>query len=131
MTLRDETMNDMTDQQLLEQVLGGGPSAALETLFTRHSALVKGTCLRVLENSHDVDDAIQSVFLAFARQAASIRNRQNLGGWFYGTALRCAHQLKRKLAIRHRHEAEWQKEYMHAQPKSEATWEELRSVLDL
>jgi RNA polymerase sigma factor (sigma-70 family) len=79
-----------TDGQLMERFVSGldaGSEAAFAALVERHKAMVLRVCRSVLR---DPDDAFQATFLVLARRAGSIRERDSLGPWLYGVALRVA-----------------------------------------
>ncbi len=89
----------LADGQLLECFLTRRDESAFEALLQRHGPMVWGVCRRVLRHTHDAEDAFQATFLVFARKAASIRQRESVGNWLYGTAHRAALEVK---AARHR-----------------------------
>jgi RNA polymerase sigma factor (sigma-70 family) len=76
----------ITDGQLLESFLTRREEVAFELLVRRHGPMVLGVCRRVLRNAHDAEDAFQATFLVLFHKAASLRSRDNLGGWLYGVA---------------------------------------------
>ena len=85
------TCAGLTDGQLLERFMAGRDEAgdlAFEALVTRHGPMVMRVCRNVLDDPHDVHDAFQAVFLVLARRANAIRNRQSVGSWLYGVAVR-------------------------------------------
>jgi RNA polymerase sigma factor (sigma-70 family) len=85
------TCAGMTDGQLLERFLAGRDEAgdlAFEALAVRHGPMVMRVCRNVLDDPHDVHDAFQAVFLVLARRANAIRNRQSVGSWLHGVAVR-------------------------------------------
>jgi RNA polymerase sigma factor (sigma-70 family) len=87
------TCAGMTDGQLLERFLAGrddGGELAFEALVTRHGPMVMRTCRNLLDDPHDVHDAFQAVFLVLARRSGAIRDRDSIGGWLYGVAVRVA-----------------------------------------
>jgi RNA polymerase sigma factor (sigma-70 family) len=88
------TCAGMSDGQLLERFLAGRDEAgdlAFEALAARHGPMVMRVCRNVLDDPHDVHDAFQAVFLVLARRATAIRDRQSVGSWLHGVAMRvCA-----------------------------------------
>jgi RNA polymerase sigma factor (sigma-70 family) len=85
------TCAGLTDGQLLERFLAGRDQAgelAFEALVERHGPMVLRVCRNGLDEPPDVHDAFQAVFLVLARRACSIRDRQSVGSWLYGVALR-------------------------------------------
>ncbi len=87
----------MSDAQLLEQFMLGGADAgelAFEVLMSRHGPLVERVCSNMLDDPHDIHDAIQAVFLVLARRSAAIRRRDSIGSWLYGVAVRVAARVR-------------------------------------
>ena len=97
----------LEDGPLLERfasVGGDAAEVAFATLVARHGPMVRRVCLRVLDDSHDADDAFQATFLVLARKARAIRQPDRLANWLYGTAHRASRRLRADLARRRRHE---------------------------
>ena len=92
-----------TDSELLMQFAEDRDSAAFQTLVERHAGLVQTVCRRVLNNSHDVEDAFQATFLVLASNAASIRCRDSVVSWLFKVAHRTA---VRAAMNRHTHKTE-------------------------
>jgi polysaccharide export outer membrane protein len=98
------TCAGLTDGQLLERFMAGQNEPgdlAFETLVTRHGPMVMRVCRNVLDDPHDVHDAYQAVFLVLARRANAIRNRQAIGSWLYGVAVRVSARAKVTAIRRH------------------------------
>src|SRR5205807_2694327 len=81
---------EATDRHLLECFVTHRYEGAFEALVRRHGPLVLGVCRRVLNDTHDAEDAFQATFLVLARKAASIRKQEAVGSWLYGVAYRIA-----------------------------------------
>lgn len=96
--------HSVSDAQLLDAFLAGSDEAAFASLVKRHGPMVLGVCRRVLRNAHDAEDAFQATFLVLFRKAARIGDRELLGNWLYGVAVRAA--LKMKSADNARRERE-------------------------
>jgi RND family efflux transporter MFP subunit len=79
-----------SDAQLLDRFAANRDEAAFELLLWRHARLVFGVCLRVLHDLHDAEDAFQATFLALARHAGRIAQREAVAGWLHKVAYRVA-----------------------------------------
>ena len=98
------TCAGLSDGQLLGRFLAGRDEAgelAFEVLVKRHGPMVQAVCRQVLDEPIDVHDAWQAVFLVLARRAVAIRNRESLGSWLHGVAVRVAAKA-RVCAVRRR-----------------------------
>jgi RNA polymerase sigma factor (sigma-70 family) len=109
--------------------------AAFTELMRRHGPMVLRTCRRLLGRGPDAEDAFQATFVLLARQAAQLRReaagRRSLGGWLHRVAYRTAANVLRR-AIRRR-VYERQASVMtqpDPDPSAEATWNEVRPILD-
>jgi RNA polymerase sigma factor (sigma-70 family) len=98
------------DHQLLERFLLGRDEFAEATfaaLVARHGPMVLKLCrsiLRDLRDPRDADDAFQATFMLLAAKAGRVGNRELLGNWLYGVALRTAMKSRSRAARRRRHE---------------------------
>src|SRR5258707_1072417 len=77
------------DDVLLDRFVTRRDGAAFEALVRRHGPRVLAVCRRLLPPD-DADDAFQATFLHLLRQAATVRERQNLRGWLLTVAHRVA-----------------------------------------
>ena len=98
----------MSEGQLLARFVETKDEAAFEALVSRFGPMVLGVCRQVLNDSHAADDAFQATFLVLVRRAKSIRDRDLLGNWLYGVALKVARRSRADRAKRTVREAEVQ-----------------------
>ena len=87
---RDGTLTGMSDRQVLERFVEHRDETAFEAILYRHGAMVRNVCKQMLFDPHDVDDAVQAVFLVLVRRARFIRIEGSLGPWLYAVAGRVA-----------------------------------------
>jgi RNA polymerase sigma factor (sigma-70 family) len=126
--LASETLNELSDEELLEQFIGQGKDAAFEAIVRRHGSMVYRVCWRVLRQTQDAEDAFQATFLLLAKNAGSIRKRAALASWLHGVAGRSAIKTQTQSAARRRHEKSLPA--ISSVSTNETTWTELRSLLD-
>lgn len=100
------TVSGMSEGQLLTRFVEKGDEAAFESLVGRFGPMVMGVCRRWIDDPHVVDDAFQATFLVLVRRAGSIRDRDLLGNWIYGVALRVAKKSRADLVRRRSRENE-------------------------
>jgi RNA polymerase sigma factor (sigma-70 family) len=89
----------MTDsQQLLDQFVRSGSDLAFRELVARYVDLVYSTAFRLVDgNAHQAQDVAQEVFVDLARQAPSLPNDVQLGGWLHRhTCFVASHFLRRE-----------------------------------
>jgi RNA polymerase sigma factor (sigma-70 family) len=93
----------LTDAQLLERFVSGHDEtkeAAFEGLVLRHGSMVFDICRKILDNTHDAQDAFLATFLILATRARSIIRRGSVGSWLHGVALRVARRARSDAARR-------------------------------
>jgi RNA polymerase sigma factor (sigma-70 family) len=93
----DGTCTGVKDEQLLARFLAGRDESgeqAFQVLVTRHGPMVVSVCRKILDDPADVHDAFQAVFMVLANRAGSIRNRESIGSWLYGVAIRVASRVR-------------------------------------
>jgi RNA polymerase sigma factor (sigma-70 family) len=118
-----------TDGELLERFARQGDQRAFEALMQQHGPMVWGLCRRLLDDPQDAEDAFQATFLVLVRKAGALRQPELLANWLYGVACRTARRARADASRRRLHERETAK--MPAlEPTDDATWQELRPVLD-
>jgi RNA polymerase sigma factor (sigma-70 family) len=88
-----------SDRQLIARFLQHREQFALDQLICRHSEMVMKVCRKMLEQSHDADDAFQATFLVFARKIRTVQDRSSVAGWLYEVAIRNCLQIRQR---RHR-----------------------------
>jgi RNA polymerase sigma factor (sigma-70 family) len=120
----------MTDGQLLESFITQHDEAAFAALVRRHGPMVLGVCRRVLHDSHDAEDAFQATFLVLVRKAASIRQRELVGNWLYGTAYRAALETRAANASGRARERPMREIPEREAPAENEGWQDLRPLLD-
>ena len=92
----DAGVPDVTDVDLITRYSRTHDQSAFELILWRHGAMVLRVCRDVSGTEHDAEDAFQATFLALARKAASIRNRESLGAWLYRIAHHAALRARRQ-----------------------------------
>ena len=120
---------ELTDVQLLERFTASHDESAFEALVRRHGRVIRSVCQRVLNNTHDADDAFQATFLVLIRKAESIREGQALESWLCGVAYRVALKAKAAKARRGVVDANLAESSGSATPSS-LERQELREALD-
>jgi RNA polymerase sigma factor (sigma-70 family) len=117
------------DGRLLEQFVIDRDEAAFAVLVQRHGRMVYGVCMRVLRNTHDVEDAFQATFMILARRAASILPRENVANWLHGVAYRTALKARMLMAKRGNKERELRGRSALQTPE-ERLWQDVLPLLD-
>ncbi len=87
------TCAGLSDGELIERFRGNrdeGGERAFEALVSRHGPMVLGVCRNILTDPTELEDAFQATFLVLARRADAIRNRDSVGSWLYGVAIKVA-----------------------------------------
>lgn len=92
----------VADAELLAQYRSARTDEAFAQMVARHHGMVYRTCLRLLGNSADAEDATQAVFLVLAQRADTIRDL--LAGWLHKVARDVAIELLRSRERRVRRE---------------------------
>jgi RNA polymerase sigma factor (sigma-70 family) len=119
------------DGSLLARFAATGDDGAFAALVQRHGAMVRGVCLRVLNNGADADDAFQATFLVLARRAARLGSG-SVRNWLWGVAYRVACRARATSARRRHHEERAGRPQAEAVsfPEVGAEWAEVRLLLD-
>jgi RNA polymerase sigma factor (sigma-70 family) len=83
----------------------------------------------MLGHVHDAEDAFQATFLVLARRARSVRKPEALSAWLYGTAVRVCRKASAKRRDSHPPQVV-ANPVSGDDPFAEASWKEVRGVLD-
>src|SRR5262245_30104113 len=124
-----------SDHDLLAAYESERGQAAFTELMRRHGPMVLRTCRRVLGRGPDAEDAFQATFVLLARKAGQLRREVAgplaLGGWLHRVAYQTALDVLAKLTRRRVHERQASPmNYPDPDPVTEATWNEVRPILD-
>jgi len=92
----------MTDRRLLQQYASSRSKEAFAQLVHRHAGMVYSTCLRMLGEQSEAEQATQATFLILSRKAQHLATRNSVAGWLYTTAYRVACRAKRAAARQRR-----------------------------
>jgi RNA polymerase sigma factor (sigma-70 family) len=93
----------LSDAELLERFAAvdeGAAGAAFEAIVARHGPMVLRVCRRALRDAHAAEDAFQATFLVLARRARALGERELLGNWLHGVALRTSRKARLAAARR-------------------------------
>jgi RNA polymerase sigma factor (sigma-70 family) len=96
---------EKTDAGLLADFVDRGDSGAFEDIVDHHSRAVYATCLSVLKDRHEAEDAAQATFLVLVKKASSLR-KTVLAGWLFLTANNVARNALKAKIRRARREKE-------------------------
>ncbi len=94
------TVSGLSEAQLLSRFIDSRDQSAFEAIVSRFGPMVQGVCRKLIDDPHMADDAFQATFLVLVKRAATIRDRELLGNWLYGVALRVARKARCDLARR-------------------------------
>jgi RNA polymerase sigma factor (sigma-70 family) len=125
----EPALRPLSDGELLERFTVGKDRAALEVLVRRHGQLVAAACRQVLSDPAEVDDAFQATFLTLVLRGGSIRKKEAVGSWLYGTAHRVAVQARANTRRRQRREAEAARLTVREAAAPDPSWREAVGVL--
>lgn len=125
-------MREKSDAELLRHFVHERVDAAFAEVVKRHVGLVYAVARRqVGGDAHLAQDVTQRVFTDLARKAASLAEREVLGGWLFRSAQFAASDVVR--AERRRRAREVEAQIMHETnqaPAAAGEWEKLRPMLD-
>jgi RNA polymerase sigma-70 factor (ECF subfamily) len=87
----------MTEAEVLERFVTENDPDAFRVLVDRHGPMVLGVCRSIVRAQHDAEDAFQNTFLALARYAGKIKQRESIAPWLHRVAVRTAQRARRRL----------------------------------
>lgn len=73
-----------------------GEKWAQEALFRRHARMVNGLAYRLLGRDNELDDLVQTAFMAAFRDLDRLAEPQAFGSWLSSIVVRTAHKLLRR-----------------------------------
>lgn len=79
-------MQQKTDTELVGAYADSKDESAFEELVNRHKHMVYRTCLRMLRDPHEAEDAAQAVFVVLANKAFQVQRYGNPGAWLHRVA---------------------------------------------
>jgi RNA polymerase sigma factor (sigma-70 family) len=127
-TLAGGEAEALPDGDLLARFAARREEAAFAALVQRHGPMVFGVCRRVLNSSHDAEDAWQATFLILARKAGTVRKQGSVASWLHGVALRVSSKVREREG--RRAQAALPDDLPAEAAGDELTWGEVRRVLD-
>jgi RNA polymerase sigma-70 factor, ECF subfamily len=80
-TSQRQSLEAMTDTELLERIARRRSSEAFEELYRRHASAVTAIARRFSGDSHGADEATQSTFLKLWQCAGELDTRNRLRAW--------------------------------------------------
>jgi len=87
----------MTDSKILTELIKGNAEDVFEELFNLHRGMVYSVCLRILNDQHLAEDAMQKTFLLLFQKTETLTNKVNLPGWLHRAAVLISKNIKRSL----------------------------------
>ncbi len=90
---RTDDLALLADEELLRRYRDARGADAFTAMVRRHQPMVLRTCLRLVRNQHDAEDAAQSVFLVLAERPEVVS--RSLAGWLHGLARAAVSELCR------------------------------------
>ena len=123
-------MRDKSDHELIREFADDRSDPAFAELVRRHVDHVYSAALRMVRDAHLAEDVSQAVFLALARGAKGLREREVLSGWLHQTTRHVSAQLVRCEVRRRLREQERYQMDASQGNEGEARWGEIEPHLD-
>jgi len=98
MTTSNDRMNQVDDNQLIDQVLGGDRSA-FAILVNRHKNMVYSIALRISQNREDAEEVAQDTFMKAYSSLNSFEKKSKFSTWLYRIVYNAAITKTRKKKI--------------------------------
>lgn len=124
--------DEFTDQYLLAQFCNHQDSKAFQTIVARYAPMLVGVCTRLLNNTHDAQDACQTTFVVLAQKAHTLDASSSLGNWLYGVAIRTAKKMKTSEYRRKQREESYAETHTmtHDDLSKEKNWQQFKDSID-
>jgi RNA polymerase sigma factor (sigma-70 family) len=121
-----------TDFELIREYAETNAGEAFAELAARHQQMVYRTCLRLLANAQDAEDAAQAVFIVLAKKAGRLAREGALGGWLHNVARRVVLDLlkRRRRQEERRRKLAMESETADGAEKSEAAKQDVLAHVD-
>ena len=126
--MNETDINKLDDNFLLERIKSGDEEA-LDQVIQQHKNMVYATCLRLLKNTADAEDATQATFLILYKKCHKLKKGTVLGGWLYRTAGYVAKQSIRN-SVRRKKREEKATIVSDQEDEVEKVWQDLEPELD-
>jgi RNA polymerase sigma factor (sigma-70 family) len=94
------------DEELVRRYVESRDETTFAALIRRYGPAVLRVCFRVLQRSHDAEDAFQATFLVLAQEAESLRRQASVGAWLYEVAYHVALRARRRMARQRQREGQ-------------------------
>jgi RNA polymerase sigma factor (sigma-70 family) len=115
------------DLDLVRRYAATQDAEALAAIIHRHQSMVYGTCMRILGNNADAEDAAQECFLKLVRYADRVR--YSLAGWLHRCATHICLNARKQAQARRRREQLY-RQTRQAESYGGDAWNEIASHLD-
>ncbi|MDX1911083.1 MAG: sigma-70 family RNA polymerase sigma factor [Saprospiraceae bacterium] len=80
--LRPNLPENLSDEQLLAEFLGGNAPRSLGVLYERYMPMVYGVCLKILKDKGRAEDAVMAIYEELVRKVPE-HKIESFRGWLY------------------------------------------------